>query len=105
MMNTQSCNVTYHETPPTRGEEKPGDLWTDHDLNEGGEVQFIYLIFPDGSESGALQVYRENRPEGTYPAWKMTGDPSDPKTLSLSPSLHLKGYWHGYLRNGRLESC
>lgn len=105
--NRDSCDVTYHETPPAEGEAKPGDMWTDHDLNEDGEVEFIYLVFPDGSWSGGLSVYCGDRPNlpGGYPSWKMTGDPAKPETLSLSPSLHLKGSWHGWLKNGRLESC
>ena len=35
--------------------------------------------------------------------WQRTGE--DFETLTLSPSLHLEGHWHGWLQNGVLTSC
>jgi len=34
--------------------------------------------------------------------WQLSGTVDKP---TLSPSLHWVGIWHGWLRNGRLESC
>lgn len=34
--------------------------------------------------------------------WKLSGTYEKP---TLSPSLNWIGYWHGFLRDGRLESC
>lgn len=36
------------------------------------------------------------------PSWRLDGNPDDPKTWTLSPSIHCKGCcgWHGYLKNG-----
>lgn len=42
------------------------------------------------------------------PSWDIvSGDPSDPATLTLSPSINCIGCcgWHGYLKNGVFESC
>lgn len=36
------------------------------------------------------------------PLWKWDGNTEKP---TLSPSLHLSGTWHGFLRSGRFESC
>lgn len=44
----------------------------------------------------------------TRPSWEATdGDPADPTTLTLSPSIHCVGCcgWHGYLRGGAFQSC
>ena len=41
--------------------------------------------------------------DGMGPRWQRTGDTFE--TLTLSPSIHLVGHWHGWLRNGVLESC
>lgn len=40
---------------------------------------------------------------GESPSWDVvSGDPGDPATLTLSPSIHCVGCcgWHGYLRSG-----
>lgn len=48
--------------------------------------------------------WRTEHPENTGPGakWTLSGTVDKP---TLSPSLHWIGVWHGYLRNGRLESC
>lgn len=41
------------------------------------------------------------------PSWDIVkGDPADPSTLTLSPSIHCVGCcgWHGYLQNGVFNS-
>lgn len=35
--------------------------------------------------------------------WALTGTSFE--NVTLSPSLHYVEHWHGYLRNGVLESC
>jgi hypothetical protein len=35
--------------------------------------------------------------------WDLTGTSFD--NITLSPSIHQVGHWHGWLRNGVLESC
>ena len=35
--------------------------------------------------------------------WQRTGDTFE--SLTLTPSIHAVGHWHGWLRNGVLESC
>lgn len=58
---------------------------------------------------GTMSVAIENPIDGgareggwkTY--WQRTGDTFE--TLTLSPSIHAVGHWHGWLRNGVVESC
>lgn len=38
-------------------------------------------------------------------AWTLKGDPDDFATLTLTPSIHAVGHWHGWLKAGVLESC
>lgn len=106
-MNSSSCKVTYHATPPAN--PKPGDLWCDDEVlrpdYKDSQQCCVYMVFPDGSHSGGIMVYRDQKPKVGYPSWRMVGTPDKPETFSLHPSLHLVGYWHGWLRNGRLESC
>jgi hypothetical protein len=35
--------------------------------------------------------------------WDLTGDSFE--TITLSPSIHQVGHWHGFLRAGWVESC
>ena len=35
--------------------------------------------------------------------WHRTGETFE--TLTLSPSVHQVGHWHGWIRNGVVESC
>ena len=35
--------------------------------------------------------------------WTRTGETFE--TLTLSPSIHAVGHWHGFIRNGELVSC
>lgn len=35
--------------------------------------------------------------------WDRTGDTFE--TLTLSPSIFPPGHWHGYIRNGEIETC
>lgn len=40
---------------------------------------------------------------GRKTLWQRTGE--DFETLTLAPSLHLPGHWHGYIQNGMVLSC
>lgn len=35
--------------------------------------------------------------------WDIAGDSFE--NVSLSPSVHAVGHWHGFIRNGMVESC
>lgn len=37
--------------------------------------------------------------------WNVVGDPRQPETLSVTPSIWRKGYWHGFLTAGRMISA
>jgi hypothetical protein len=47
-----------------------------------------------GGKSSAQAVER---------GWDLTGDSFE--NLTLLPSIHFVGHWHGFIRDGYLESC
>ena len=114
----ESVDVVYFESnddgtikdPEAMDAHGAGALAADEDVIAGGDG-FIYLHLPSNndkgwSSSGALHVHRGKKPEGmSYPSWQMTGDVTKPETLTLHPSVWLKGTWHGWLRGGKLQSC
>ena len=80
------------------------------DLNPewiGAEGELPYALefdCPCGTKCTWVRVYLpiEGRAQHSV-TWAATGDTFE--TLTLSPSIHAPGHWHGWLRNGVLESC
>ena len=103
--NRDSCPVVFCETPEEFDRVGPGAMMADKELLAGEPgVNYLYLRLPDGSDAGALGVSRDPAECGNR-VWRLVGDPREPETVTLQPSIHLVGSWHGFLRNGRLESC
>ena len=50
---------------------------------------------------GGPRINWRGQTTGTY--WQRTGDTFE--NLTLTPSIHCVGHWHGWLRNGELVSC
>ena len=90
-MNTESIdarNVGFGKM------EIPGDFCFDRDF------EHIYLILPGMKRPDSLRI-QKGEPGGAR-VWGWDGNEEKP---TLTPSIHAPGEWHGYLRNGRLESC
>lgn len=79
-----------------------------------GEVWGISYDCPCGlldCENGGRQVVPTKsdftgKPTGSDSAtrgWDLSGDSFE--NITLSPSIHQVGHWHGFLRSGVLESC
>ena len=111
-MNTDSCDmirIPLDQRETLYGDQcKPGMfLWNDS-VREVDGVEYrcktLWAIYPDGS-IGALPV-RPVPPELSHVnggnSWEWDGNEDRP---TLSPSVHHIGRWHGYVRNGRMESC
>lgn len=98
-------------TPPRKLVDLNPTFWRYHGIDREG----MGVIFdcPCGSEScewgGKISVPFANPLDGGQPQntekchWQRTGDTFE--TMTLSPSIHCVGHWHGWLRNGVLESC
>ena len=44
--------------------------------------------------------------DGAHPCpWTRTGDPTNPPTFTVHPSIHFVGRFHGWLKNGVLTEC
>lgn len=51
----------------------------------------------------ALKNPLEGEPLKNRKLWTRSGE--DFATLTLSPSVHAVGHWHGWVRNGMVTSC
>lgn len=74
--------------------ERPGDFTFSDDF------QTIYIWLPGINSPDAISI-RKGAPGGER-VWGWDGNEIFP---SLQPSIHCLGVWHGYMRNGKLESC
>ena len=74
--------------------ERPGDFCIADDKKT------LYVWLPGVPGPDALQI-QHGAPGGDR-VWGFDGNMEKP---TLFPSIHTPGYWHGYLRKGRLESC
>lgn len=91
-MNTESID-TRKVMPGAM--ERPGDFCFSEDCS------YLYLWLPGVSGPDAIRVHRGEDP-GRERVWGWDGNEDAP---TITPSIHFPGYWHGYLRYGRLESC
>lgn len=64
-------------------------------LVPGCDFAIVALMF-DNPVSGPVSKWGREK-------WHRDGDTFE--TLTLSPSIHAVGHWHGWLRNGMLVSC
>jgi hypothetical protein len=72
-----------------------------------GEAAHAAIEFdcPCGQKCSFTRVYLPITGRSKHSVtWELTGS-DDFATLTLSPSIHAVGHWHGFLRNGVLESC
>ncbi len=109
-MNTDSCEmVQVTDRNLLYGDDgKPGMFFWTYQVREVDGVEhrcrMIWAIYPDGS-IGALPI-RPVPPQLSSvnggQSWDWDGNEARP---TLTPSVHHIGRWHGYVRNGRMESC
>ena len=86
-------NVTFEDTQEIGN---PGD--------SEGHPTILRFACPGCGKVGGIGI---SHPKQKH-TWAIeSGDPLNPETLTLSPSIHCVGccQWHGYLRNGVYESC
>lgn len=63
-----------------------------------GAHDFIYIVIP----GGGVCRWGIDKPLENGCQWQWDGNEDAP---TLTPSLHLVGTWHGWMRNGELVSC
>ena len=67
-----------------------------------GDGHFPVVVTPGGE----WEIDGPSYPGGGAPPrpcpWTRTGDPTRPETLTVQPSIHFPGRYHGRLRNGVL---
>lgn len=96
-MNTDSCEMIRVADEDAVYDGPPGSFFIET-LASGQRVMWHKL--PDGNV-GLLRL-RPVVDGDAHPSWQWDGNEEKP---TLSPSVHLPGRWHGWFRNGRMESC
>lgn len=61
----------------------------------------LHVMLPPGRAS---DTWSPDCPSTNGRPWSRTGDPRQPDTLNVEPSI-LTPYWHGHLRPGQLVEC
>lgn len=76
----------------------------------GISLQFACPCLAESCPWGTISVWFANALDGLptlvggpRTRWQRTGDTFE--TLTLSPSIHCVGHWHGWLKDGVLVSC
>lgn len=94
-MNTESCDMIRCSDDDAVLDGPPGSFYIAD--TEGGKVMWLKL--PDGAASAInLRPYKPD----IGASWEWDGNENKP---TLTPSVHRVGSWHGFIRNGRMESC
>lgn len=107
------------KTPPRRLVDLNARFYGAHGEKARGAVFGIMFdcpcLQPDCAWGGKIAIGFKNPLDGGEPLhwagkdvkpetlWQRTGDTIE--TLTLSPSIHCVGHWHGWLKNGVLTSC
>src|ERR1700755_2440358 len=77
----------------------PNEVWKN---SLPDEQKPILEEYPITGEIVHLYVTSAQTPNDQKPAWEWDGNKEAP---TLSPSINVIGRWHGYLRNGKLETA
>lgn len=92
------CRRFYGPHFPAGALLHPGDfMWGEP---EADDWRTLYIVLPGFTQPDAINVKKGDYYLGLG-GWGWDGNEDKP---TLSPSLHWKGYWHGMLKAGRLES-
>lgn len=98
-------------TPPRKLVDLNPKWITTHEKGEIYGISYDCPCDPPYNDCGGRQIVPvktswDSRPvcaDSLARGWDLTGDSFE--TVTLSPSIHQVGHWHGYLRNGVVESC
>ena len=90
-MNTQTIAARKVEIGQI---ERPGDF------TYSDNRDCLYIQLPGRNDPDAIPIQR-GQPGGAR-VWGWDGNEDHP---TLTPSIHDVGHWHGYLKNGVLETC
>lgn len=95
--NKQSCDMVRVANEDDVTDGPPGAFFIE---TFASGQRIVWHKLPDGN-AGALHL-RPVVSGAAHPSWEWDGNEEKP---TLTPSVHLPGRWHGWFRNGRMESC
>ena len=81
---------------------KPPGAFFLEERRTGGLFEMSYLCPCGCGIEGKLLIGKGHKPGGARPSWTWNGSKIEP---TLQPSVHHKGHWHGWLRDGYWEAC
>lgn len=95
--------------------DRSWDLWNIGERPLRGDFQFvekeggweICMVLPAGEKGCFVRLPVNKAGETPWgadrsPVWGWDGNEDKP---TLTPSVWTHGYWHGFIRAGRMESC
>ena len=97
-MNTQSFEAIPCRT---RDEVFSGPVGSFTWLDNINEPLQLFMKLPE-ADLVIINVERPGQEKPPSPSWSWDGNTEKP---TLSPSIHVIGFWHGWLRSGRFVSC
>lgn len=77
----------------------PGSFWLSEPLPD--RTRHFWFFTPDGSGQKQVITVGHGFKPAISPSWEWNGNLLSP---TLSPSVNIKGLWHGWLRNGYWEA-
>ena len=88
----------------------PGAMWNAPWMRDTDPAKSLCKEYPDGltlvvMTPGGDWLVDGPSYDGTQHhscPWTRTGDPMQPETLDVSPSIDIRGSYHGWLRGGQL---
>jgi hypothetical protein len=99
-MNHDTVKIALLKGEHPRDGRKAGDAKFSIDSEKEGH---LYVVLPGSDDVHCIPVTRDrNKADKNARLWYLTGPLSAP---TLHPSIDAKGQWHGWLKNGTLESC
>ena len=106
-MNTDSIDAQVFDSFVDAEEHGPGAIYWFADPDLGACT--MGFIIPGEDCLRAIEVSRDKEEANQSRVWLLTGPKEKP---TLSPSINAmdtddpnKSVWHGYLRDGRFQSC
>ncbi len=99
-----SCDCKVFETAEEARAHGIGGIWYDGGPFPAVDAVWIMMpiLDPDGEIVAEPARWSVSKPNHCKAQWTISGTWERP---TLSPSLHWVDVWHGFLRDGRLESC
>ena len=94
----ESCDMIRQPTEDACLDGPPGSYF--FDVAASGQRR-LWFVLPNG-HTGVINIRPVVASEAAHPSWEWNGDDV---RVTLTPSVHCVGTWHGWFTAGRMVSC